>query len=409
MTLTELKSRLLYPRGIAGRIKPENRRIYEALNVVSLFGIFFHFLFIFFFLFLGIKLLAYFNIISVLAWFSVNLLNKKAYHRTAFIVIETELAAHAVLAVHFTGWDFGFQYYLIILTAGIAMMPEGNRTLRAGLFLLACSLFIGLNYYALKREITWTGSVLLMTLVNTANIAATFFLIVVPVYYFKNAADRAEAALEAERRKTEALLHSILPVSVASRLKENTGTIADGFDEVTVIFADIVDFAGLSKNISPERLVDILNNVFSRFDGLLDGRGLEKIKTIGDAYMVAAGVPEKRKDHAEAAADFALDMLSEVGGFNAEQKMNLSVRIGMNSGPVVAGIIGKKKFSYDLWGDCVNTASRMESQGKPGEIQVTRDTYELLKNKYDFIDRGTIRIKGKGEMHTYFLKGRKGA
>jgi class 3 adenylate cyclase len=406
MLLTKLKSRLFEYGGLPGQIIPRERRMYEAMHVVSLFGCIFHFIFIFFFFLLGIKALAYFNIISVLAWITVNRLNKKSHIRIAFVLVEMELAAHAVMAVHFTGWHFGFQYYLIIATTGIAMLPQGNKMLKSGLLLFACSLFIGLYYYAMQRGFVWTGSVPVMALTNMANITATFFLIVVPIHYFRNATDKAEAALELEHRKVENLLHNILPVSIATRLKENAQTIADGFKTVTVLFADIAGFTRLSENISPEKLVGILNNIFSRFDALSDHYGLEKIKTIGDAYMVAAGIPEERDDHAEVMADFALGMLAEIADYNTEHAMNLSIRVGISSGPVVAGIIGKKKFSYDLWGDSVNTASRMESHGEPGAIQVTQDTYDLLKNKYDFTDRGNISVKGKGNLHTYFLTGK---
>jgi class 3 adenylate cyclase len=175
-----------------------------------------------------------------------------------------------------------------------------------------------------------------------------------------------------------------------------------------VIFADIVGFTGISERIPPSDLVELLNEVFSMFDDLVDKYGLEKIKTIGDAYMVAAGLPVYSEYHAEAAADFALDMMRTLCGFTDREGKKLRVRVGIHSGPIVAGVIGKKKFAYDLWGDSVNTAARMESHGLPGEIQVTQATYELLKDKFDFEERGIIHIKGKGNMQTYLLRGRRG-
>jgi adenylate cyclase len=213
--------------------------------------------------------------------------------------------------------------------------------------------------------------------------------------------------LVAEREKAEHLLLNILPESIAKRLQKDSDTIADSFEEATVLFSDIVDFTRLSGEISPTELVNLLNEIFSRFDRLVEQHGLEKIKTIGDSYMVVGGLPLPRQDHAEAVADFALDMQQEIDAVNAQQGHAFMMRIGIHSGPVVAGVIGLKKFIYDLWGDTVNTASRMESHGLPGYIQVSDATYERLKDKYVFQERGSISVKGKGEMTTYFLKERK--
>ncbi len=204
--------------------------------------------------------------------------------------------------------------------------------------------------------------------------------------------------------RSERLLLNILPASIAKRLKESTGIIADSHRNVSVLFADIVDFTKLSSNISPDKLVQLLNGIFSKFDELAEQFGLEKIKTIGDAYMVVAGLPEERNDHAETAAAMGLAMLDTIAKLNTTQEFKVSVRIGICSGPVIAGVIGKRKFSYDLWGDCVNTAARMESHGIAGEIQVTQSTFQFLENKYSFDSRGMIEVKGKGLMKAYLLK-----
>ncbi len=218
---------------------------------------------------------------------------------------------------------------------------------------------------------------------------------------------QAEEALRAETEKSERLLLNILPSAIANRLKQDQGYIADSFPEVTVLFADIVGFTELSTRLSPTELVAILNEIFSEFDRLAEKHGLEKIKTIGDAYMVVGGLPTPSPNHAEAIAEMALDMQTEIAQFNTSTSQSFSIRIGINSGPVVAGVIGIKKFIYDLWGDTVNTASRMESHGIPGRIQVTASTYNLLREKFLFEERGAISIKGKGEMITYLLTGRK--
>lgn len=218
---------------------------------------------------------------------------------------------------------------------------------------------------------------------------------------------QAEEALRFQKEQTERLLLNILPKAIADRLKQQPGTIADNFTEVTVLFADIVSFTQLSAQVSPTALVELLNAIFSEFDQLAERHGLEKIKTIGDAYMVVGGLPVPQENHAEAIAEMALDMIAITPKFHINIGKEFNIRIGINTGPVVAGVIGIKKFSYDLWGDTVNMASRMESHGLPGCIQVTAATYKRLQSQYLFEERGKINVKGKGEMTTYLLKGKK--
>jgi adenylate cyclase len=212
--------------------------------------------------------------------------------------------------------------------------------------------------------------------------------------------------LEKERDRSERLLLNILPPSIAHRLKQKHETIADGFAEATVLFADIAGFTRLAASRSPREVVDLLNDIFSEFDHLAEKHGVEKIKTIGDAYMAVAGLPVLSPDHATAIVELALDMQAAVSRRGADGRGPISLRIGINTGPVVAGVIGMKKFIYDVWGDTVNTASRMESHGIEGGIQVTEETYARLKHAYRLEERGTLKIKGKGEMRTYMLTGR---
>ncbi len=216
----------------------------------------------------------------------------------------------------------------------------------------------------------------------------------------------ANRQVQAEQEKSERLLMNILPEPIAQRLKDGHSSIADGFSEATILFADLVNFTELSAQITPTELVAILNEIFSSFDRLTETYELEKIKTIGDAYMVVGGLPNPRVDHAEAIAEMALDMRDELARFNRDHNQNCQIRIGINTGPVVAGVIGTKKFIYDLWGDTVNVASRMESQGLTGKIQVSATTYERLKHRYVLKPRGTVYVKGKGEMETFLLNGR---
>jgi len=216
----------------------------------------------------------------------------------------------------------------------------------------------------------------------------------------------AEAALRAEQEKSDQLLLNVLPQAIAEQLKQGESNPAQRFEEATILFADIVGFTSLASRLPPLQLVQLLSEIFSSFDRLAVQLGLEKIKTIGDAYMVAGGVPTSQPDHAEAIMEMALGMSHEIRRFRHENNRPLRLRIGINTGDVVAGVIGLHKFSYDLWGDAVNVASRMESQGIPGKIQVTEATYQRLKHRYRFEAWGKVLIKGKGEMMTYLYAGR---
>jgi class 3 adenylate cyclase len=224
----------------------------------------------------------------------------------------------------------------------------------------------------------------------------------------RRALDQAHRLLLAERERSEQLLLNVLPAPIAARLKQGEEVIADGFPEVTVLFADLVDFTRRSQETTPERVVRMLDDLFSALDGLAERYGLEKIKTVGDAYMVVGGLPEPRPDHAEAVAEMALALREEVARHLDPGGQPLAVRIGIDTGPAVAGVIGRRKFSYDLWGDTVNTASRMESHGVAGCIQVTDRAYRRLRDRYRFERRGLVEVKGKGELLTWFLVGRAG-
>lgn len=228
---------------------------------------------------------------------------------------------------------------------------------------------------------------------NILGVAVTAYLL---LQYSIRARDAALAL-------SDGLLLNVLPAPIALRLKREPGVIAERFEDVTVLFADIVDFTPFSEATDPERVVSVLDNVFSAFDQLTQEHGLEKIKTVGDAYMAAAGLPEPRLDHAAAAAGLAIDMQAAMARSCAELGIDLRMRMGLASGPVVAGVIGRHRFIYDLWGDTVNTASRMESSGVPGRIQVSESTYRQLRDRFAFEDRGEIDVKGKGRVRAYLL------
>ena len=244
-----------------------------------------------------------------------------------------------------------------------------------------------------------------LNLILAANVTIGAVVVFTLLAVFAQQRLTALAALRTEHDRAESLLLNILPGSIAERLKASPTTIADQFTDASVLFADVVDFTPRSQTLSAAEVVGLLDRLFSEFDALAERHGLEKIKTIGDAYMVAAGVPTPRPDHARALALLALDIQAALAPGGSLADLAIEVRIGINSGPVVAGVIGRRKFLYDLWGDAVNTASRMESAGTPNHIQVTRATYELLRDEFDLEPRGTIAVKGKGEMETWYLVG----
>jgi class 3 adenylate cyclase len=218
----------------------------------------------------------------------------------------------------------------------------------------------------------------------------------------------SERHVAAERLRADSLLENILPASVAEQLKTSSATIAREYNSVTILFADIVGFTAFAMHVEPTVVVSLLNQLFSQFDDLTVELGLEKIKTSGDGYMVAGGVPEARNDHARSVAELAFRMIRTTSAFADDHNIDWKIRIGINSGPVVAGVIGKRKFAYDMWGDAVNVASRLESTSLAGAIQVSESTAKLLGPDYQLQPRGTIMLKNRGEARTYFLLGRKG-
>ena len=288
-------------------------------------------------------------------------------------------------ALVFSGVRSGVRWYVafvaVFLASGVAGEAWGRLPHLPALF---TSIMLGLNVAV--------GGTIVFTLLAL----------------FAQQRQDALGALRIEQDKAENLLLNILPRSIADKLKAQSQTIAEQFTVASILFADVVDFTPLSEQLAPAEVVGLLDRLFSHFDMLVERYGLEKIKTIGDCYMAAAGIPTPRPDHARALASMGLDMLEAMGSSEAVGSLGLELRVGINSGPVVAGVIGRKRFLYDLWGDAVNTASRMESQGTPNRIQITRATYELLKDDFECEPRGTVAVKGKGEMETWFLVGVRG-
>ena len=249
----------------------------------------------------------------------------------------------------------------------------------------------------------------LVTVFFVLNVLAPSSLAIVVLQYFLRQKDTAMSLLSVEREKSDDLLRNVLPTDIATELKENGSVVARRFDAVSVLFADIVGSTQLTVRLAPEELIDVLNRIFTQFDHIADRYGAEKIRTIGDNYMAATGVPQPSPSHASDLADMALDMMASVTSINAGNSgrgVNVQFRIGLNTGPVIAGVVGQRKFHYDIWGDAVNTASRMESHGVPGKIQITRGMKDLLEDDFSCVARGAVEIKGMGETECWFLDGR---
>ncbi len=297
------------------------------------------------------------------------------------------------------------NHLFLLLNSLIAFYIYPPRQMKyiTAVSLSALALFIGVEVYLTNRGPVIEAPPEFFQLARIVTLVALCVLVFILTRYNYVTLHRAQDLLAAEHEKSEALLLNVLPASIARRLKASHAVIADRANEATILFADIVSFTSLSQSLPPEKLVSLLNQVFTEFDGIVARHNLEKIKTIGDAYMAAGGIPDPRSDHCESIALCGLDMLAAVRSGKFSELNNLKLRIGIHTGPVVAGVIGKSKFIYDLWGDSVNTASRMESHGAEDRIHVTEEVYLKLKDRFEFGEKREIQVKGKGAMQTYFL------
>ncbi|PPJ46061.1 guanylate cyclase [Rhizobium sp. KAs_5_22] len=316
--------------------------------------------------------------------------------------------AFAVVYCFLFGRGSGLALYFLAGAAAAMLVFGAERVLLSTLVtVLSLLAFLGTAIFFPTPALAAADPALLEILF-LLTVPLVFLLIFTTVYFAFQEASLAEVALEKEHRFSTRLLENILPRAVALRLKHReTAMVADHVDSATILFADIVDFTPRAAKWPPNDLVAFLGRVFRSFDDLAANHGLETIKTIGDAYMVAGGLPEPCADHAESVAQMALDILECCGQISAEYGETVDVRIGLHSGPVVAGVIGSNKLLYDVWGDTVNTAARMESHGVAGRIQVGDHLKGMLEHRFDFELRGEIEVKGKGAMRVWFLNGRK--
>ncbi len=343
------------------------------------------------------------NLVTAALQASVPLWVAKGRRRFALGLFLFLCNAQIAIVARYLGPDVGFHYYFFPFAAVVLLVTPRRDWFYypfAGLSLLLYLYFV---LVMPSSEAVIQIDPTIAALSRIACIVSTFGTLILIGALSDGDTREAEGKLAVEHERSESLLLNILPASISDRLKSGHKSIADGFAEVSVVFADIVGFTELSARLPPDELVRILNEVFSRFDDLADRYGLEKIKTIGDAYMVAAGLPKVRADHAELAVRMAIRMRDSLEALNKEKGYGIAIRIGVHSGPVVAGVIGKKKFIYDLWGDTVNTASRMESHGVKGSVHISEVTANLVKDHFELEARGAITVKGKGEMATFFV------
>jgi class 3 adenylate cyclase len=336
-------------------------------------------------------------------------LNARGKHYLAMIYACVLGITFLVFTTLLEGQKLDPEYYLLIF-AVLPFLIFPQRHLRTALVFCGVALASIVLLAAFGNSDPWVGPPYTPEeLRNCMTLALGLLGVLFAAigYYSRRATEHAENEIAEKERLTEQLLLNVLPAEIVARLKTTTGAIAERFDDVTVLFADLVGFTSFSEKLAPEQVVDFLNVVFSELDRLTERHGLEKIKTIGDAYMAAAGLPKRQPAHAAAVANFALDALAFASSTRLPDGAALRMRIGIHTGPVVAGVIGEKKFIFDMWGDTVNTASRMESHGEPGEIQITAASAEVLAGDFTVEPRGTISVKGKGPMETFWLRGRK--
>jgi class 3 adenylate cyclase len=384
-------------------VNSDTARFIRIVKIGSPIGLAIHIIYLMIFWKLDLMVLANFNAASVFLWASgIWLVYVHQNIQMPFVVLVLiEIPLHAILATVYLGMEPAFYFYLlstVTLTLVNSFFERRLRIIISGFYVL---MFVALGAVTVVTEPLHQLSEnwqLFFFMFNATGIA---LLVSGYIGTYEWMATKAEAELTVEYDRAEGLLRNILPDAIAEKLKDSPELIAEEHEQVSILFADIVGFTAASSRLTPAALIVNLNRVFSRFDDLVSKYDVEKIKTIGDAYMVVAGLPSAQKDHATIIVSLALDMLEAANEINEVSDIPLEIRIGINSGPVVAGVIGHKKFAYDLWGDAVNVAARMEELGQAGTVQITQATRKLLGDEFSYRDLGQIDVKGKGELQAY--------
>jgi class 3 adenylate cyclase len=422
-------------------IEVVNYRFYIVFNIGQTLACLTHICWMFIFYALGIREMALIQIPIILDYAVAINLNRRGYHMLSMVLCLTEIVIHQMVAVHFVGWDAGFQYFIPVVTIFPFLLPKGSRILKWLMFLLCLSGYLYIEFFMKQIEPVYQMDPIALTAFHVANIVIAFVLFAVWAIYLSQAVNRSQVIIEEqtkeltkaeeavkqaeiqlklelkeqentiitkEKQRYEELLLNILPYEVAQELKDKGKSEAKEFEQVTVMFTDFKDFTKIGEQMNAGQLVKEIDYCFSAFDKIIQKYGIEKIKTIGDSYMCAGGLPAVNKTHAEdvikAAVEIRDFMLKHKDEKKAKSEIPFEIRIGVNTGHVIAGIVGIKKFAYDIWGDTVNIASRMESSSEAGKINISGTTFELVKDKFRCIHRGKIQAKNKGEIDMYFVE-----
>lgn len=389
-------------------IPASRTKIYSIRMIVACIGAFCHLSLVAVYLVFGSYWLALVNIISSLWFLGAAVITRKVDMNKGIFLTLLEPAVHIPFMTYIIGTEAGylsFNYAISMLAMLVYSSKEIFQRIIVISYAMISTVVLLVTLDGAAPPIALSASQL--NAISWITGGTTFVALIALAYHFATVTEEAETKLSGELERSNQLLLNILPPVIAEELKSGKETISNKFDFVTVLFSDIVGFTKMSSQTSAPEIVKMLNYLFSEFDLLAQKYGLEKIKTIGDAYMVAGGLPLTNDYHAYHVANMGLDMLEVIKQYREDTGQDLNLRIGIHTGPVVAGVIGMHKFTYDLWGDTVNLASRMESHGEPGKIQISESTHNFIKDRFELETRGVIDVKGRGTVKTWYVKDRK--
>ncbi len=385
-------------------------RYYVVLRLMSAIGFFVHTFWLFMFWFIGVPEMACFNVLSI-SFFAIGfLLVLKQHYFIGLLFPAVEISLHNTYATYLTGLETRFYLFLMVGAILPMFLPKGKTCTKIliGFIPVFCLIFV--NEFIVGKQAVYQLPDLIVTFLSISNILISVFLVQMFSGYFGFAVYQTEEKLDIEREKTNNLLHNILPIEIANELKESGKVEAQQIENVTIIFTDFKGFTALSEKLTSNELVNELNTCFTAFDKIIRQYKLEKIKTIGDAYMAAGGLQGNSQTAIENSIKAALAMqqfmVERKHNLNQQGKLAFEMRAGVNTGQVTTGVVGEDKFQYDLWGDAVNTAARMESNGAINKVNISKTTYESAKDNsnFNFIERESLAVKGKGEMKMYFVE-----
>lgn len=395
-------------------IHTSNLRFYKLSNLVLTLGWMVHLLWIFFFLTQGRTAMSIINVISVLIYIYSIYINRHGDHFVSSAIMVYEIIIHQIIAIRFFGWDAGFQNYILVISIFPFLMPKGRWYFKTVILVSLLIAYLFLDFYIRPTLPCYEMTSFEFTFLRISNTIFAFISLAVCGAYFNNAMHETEDSLAAksnelqiEKEKSDALLLNILPEETAIELKEKGSAAPRYFDHATIMFTDFINFTKICEQLKPEELVKEIDYYYKNFDNIISRYNIEKIKTIGDSYMCVGGIPiendKNQEDVVHAALDIIDFILLEKEKRILEKRMYFEVRCGIHTGAVVAGIVGTKKFAYDIWGDAVNIASRMESNGEANSVNISSSTYELIQHQFNCVHRGKINIKNKGEMDMYLV------